>query len=360
MRFIFTCGGTAGHINPALAVASSLRELLPSCDILFIGAENMMEMDLVPLEGYDIKGIKITNISRSFSIEGIKHNIDTFKNVVKSTKEAQKIISDFKPDCVIGTGGYVCYPVISAAHSLGIKTVIHESNAFPGLTTNLLKKKVDLLLTGFDTDAYSDMSNVICTGTPVRDSFSSFNKDTVKKELGIEKPLVLSVMGSLGSEHMNEIMKELIPMNSKNGAFHLIHVTGSRYYRDFTPKTFDNTTVFEYLNDIAKYMVAADLVICRAGASTLSELTYLGKSAILVPSPNVTGNHQEKNARALEEKGAAKVLLENEFDAQELYNIITDLILDKNSLNAMSEASKKQSIESSAADIAGIIINLVN
>ena len=216
MKFIFTCGGTAGHINPALAVAGRLRELMPDSEMLFIGAEGKMEMELVPREGYQIKGLKITNISRERSLNGLTHNLDTLKNVALSHKEARKIIKGFKPDAVIGTGGYVCYPVITAASELHIPTVVHESNAVPGLTTRMLATRVDRMLVGFGDSraSYPHPERVEVTGTPVRGEFDVYTRESARAELGIPEDvkLVVSVWGSLGAGHMNRIMTELIPM----------------------------------------------------------------------------------------------------------------------------------------------------
>ena len=305
MRFVLTCGGTAGHINPALAVAGRLRELMPDCEILFIGAEGKMEMELVPREGYKIEALKITNISRGHSLEALKHNLDTLRNVAVSTHEAKRILREFKPDVVIGTGGYVCYPVLTAAHELGIPTAVHESNAVPGLTTKLLAERVDRVMVGFadSREAYHHPEKVEVTGTPVRGEFASYSKALAKKELGLDpdEPLVVSVWGSLGAAHMNKIMGELITLLDARREFRLIHYAGSMYFDGFMEKLEAampdfakfGADVRKYIYDMPRVMAAADLILCRAGASTLSELAYMGKPVIIVPSPNVTNNHQE-------------------------------------------------------------------
>ncbi|MFB0920999.1 MAG: UDP-N-acetylglucosamine--N-acetylmuramyl-(pentapeptide) pyrophosphoryl-undecaprenol N-acetylglucosamine transferase, partial [Oscillospiraceae bacterium] len=210
MKFIFTCGGTAGHINPALGVAQRLKELLPESEILFVGAEGHMETELVPREGFPIKTVRITNISREMNLEGFKHNADTVKNVVTAMAQAKKIIREFQPDAVIGTGGYVCYPVLKAAHSLKIPTVVHESNAVPGLTTKMLSGSTDKILVGFEESRqyYRHTEKVIVTGTPVRQDFRSADKQAAREKLGLplDKPLVVSVWGSLGAAFMNKTM----------------------------------------------------------------------------------------------------------------------------------------------------------
>ena len=370
MNFLLTCGGTAGHINPALAIAGRMRELMPDCGILFIGAEGKMETELVPREGYDIKTLKITNISRAHSLEGLKHNLETLKNVAVSTHEAKNIIREFKPDVVIGTGGYVCYPVLTAAHELGIPTAVHESNAVPGLTTKLLADKVDKIMVGFEDskNAYHQSEKVEVTGTPVRGEFSAYTKALAKQELGLDvnEPLVVSVWGSLGAAHMNKIMGELITMLDAQHEFHLIHSVGSMYFNDFNEKlsqlvpdlTRIGADVRQYIYDMPRVMAAADLILCRAGASTLSELAYMGKPVILVPSPNVTNNHQEKNARVLEKAGGAKVFLEGEFDASSLLNTVRELLGDQNKLNEMSEAMLSLAVPEATDKICNIILDL--
>ena len=363
MKILLTCGGTAGHINPAIAVASKMKKEDPECEILFVGAQDRMEMNLVPKEGFEIKSVNITNLSREISVNGLIHNYHTLRNVFFSTAQAKDIIRDFKPDVVIGTGGYVCYPVLTAANSLRIPTIIHESNAQPGLTTKLLAKKADRILVGFEhcREAYKDTKKVIVTGTPVREAFSEKVTENNIEENNKE-PLVLSFWGSLGAQRMNNIMLEMIPLLSK-GQLRLVHVTGSMYYKSFMDRIMEicpdysslGVEIYEYLHDMPNYMKSADLVICRAGASTLSELTFIGKPSILVPSPNVTANHQEKNARMLEKVGAARVLLEDELDAEKLLKHITAMIGDRESLKKMGKSAAALSQTDAAEKICCVI-----
>ena len=370
MKFILTCGGTAGHINPALAVAGRLRELMPDCEILFIGAEGKMEMELVPREGYKIEPLKITNISRGHSLEAIIHNLDTLKNVAVSTREAKRIMREFKPDVVIGTGGYVCYPVLMAASELKIPTAVHESNAVPGLTTKLLAEHVDKVMVGFEESrgAYHHPEKVEVTGTPVRGEFAAYSKALAKRELGLDpdEPLVVSVWGSLGAAHMNKIMGELITMMDDSRPFRLIHSVGTRYFEDFMATLRQcapdfarfGADVRKYIYDMPRVMAAADLILCRAGASTLSELAYMGKPVIIVPSPNVTNNHPEKNARVLEKAGGAKVFLEGEFDAPALMDTVRGLLGDSAQLEAMSQAMLSLAVPGATDRICDIILSL--
>lgn len=371
MKFIFTCGGTAGHINPALGVAQRLKELMPDCEILFVGAEGHMESELVPREGFPIKTVKITNISRDISLEGLKHNADTVKNVFTAMAQSKKIISEFKPDAVIGTGGYVCYPVLKAAHSLGIPTVVHESNAVPGLTTKMLAGTTDKILVGFEESRqyYKHKERVFVTGTPVRREFRFSDKAAAREKLGLDpcKPLVVSVWGSLGAAFMNKTMVGFIGKALGDPFFGLIHSAGKGGYgkmlEDMKAAGIKNAKergmdVREYIYDMPLVMAAADLVVCRSGASTLSELTALGRPAILVPSPNVTNNHQDKNARVLEKAGAAVVIPESGITEDKLLGSVSLLLSRPDTLAAMSEQMKKINIGDATEKIADIVLDL--
>ena len=371
MKFLFTCGGTAGHINPALGVAQRLRELMPDCEILFVGADGHMETELVPREGFPIKTVTITNISREKSMEGFKHNIETVKNVVLATKQAKKIIREFQPDVAVGTGGYVCYPVLRAAHGLHIPTVVHESNALPGLTTKMLAGSTDRILVGFEESKqyYKHRERVIVTGTPVRQEFKNADKKAARQKLGLDpdKPLVVSVWGSLGADFMNKTMVGFIQKALGNPFFGLIHSAGRSGYqkmladmeragiRDAAAHGMD---VREYIYDMPLVMAAADLVVCRSGASTLSELTVLGRPAILVPSPNVVNNHQEKNARVLERAGAAVLIPESEITDDKLLGAVSLLLSRPGTLEAMAEQMKKIGEADATEKIAEIILEL--
>ena len=371
MNFLFTCGGTAGHINPALGVAGRLRELMPECGILFAGARGMMETELVPREGYEIETVTITNLQRSLSPKGIVHNLKTVKNVFTSTGEAKKIIERFRPDAAVGTGGYVCYPVLRAAHSMGVPTLVHESNAVPGLTTKMLAGVVDCVMTGFDGAGknYRPGTKVVFTGTPVRTQFARLDKTEAKRRLGLDhgRPLVLSVWGSLGAAHMNEVMTQLIKIAAGRADFALVHSAGRQGYARMKERLDEQCPgwekqgmdVREYIYDMPLVMAAADLIICRSGASTLGELTALGRPAILVPSPNVTGNHQEKNARVLGGRGAAEVLLEGQFTAQSLYDEVCRLLGDKAALGKMSEAMLGAGERGATEKIVSLILDCV-
>ena len=315
----------------------------------------------------------ITNLHRGFSMRDMKHNLGTLKNIRTSQREAKAILRRFQPDVAVGTGGYVCYPVLRAAAAMGIPTALHESNAVPGLTTKMLSGVVDRIMVGFEESRqyYKKPERVVVTGTPVRRDFRRYDKQLAKQELGLdpEKPLVVSVWGSLGAAHMNQIMLSVIERAYRKPFFSLIHSAGSRYFekmqqalaekglRDCGEKGLD---VRSYIYDMPKVMAAADLVMCRSGASTLSELAELGKPAILVPSPNVTNNHQEKNARVLETAGAAKVLLEGEFNADSMLGMMSELLGDSRQLAEMSRAMLGLRIPDATERIADLVLELTN
>lgn len=367
MNFLFTCGGTAGHINPALAVAGRLRELMPDSRFLFIGVNGKMEMELVPRAGYEIRGLDMTYLVRGHDLHAIAKNLETVRNVARSTREAKKIIRDFKPDAVIGTGGYICYPVLAAAHEEHIPTLIHESNAVPGLTTKLLSERVDRVMLGFEESRryYRHPERLTVTGTPVRGEFDLVSRETARRELGIGEGerLVLSVWGSLGAEHMNKVMGDMIEKLDGSQGFRLIHAAGGLYYprvserfrgRDL-PQA--GVEIREYIHNMPELMAAADLILCRAGASTISELSYMGKPVVMVPSPNVTNNHQEKNARVLERAGGAEVLLEGEFDADSLLALVQALLGDEGKLASMGDAMRALAVPDACEKIVDIVLD---
>lgn len=371
MNFLFACGGTAGHINPAIAVAGRLKELMPESKFLFVGARGRMEEDLVPRAGYEIRPVDITNLQRKLNLEGIKHNLITAKNVFVSLTEAKQIIREFQPDVVIGTGGYVCFPVLRAAQRMGIPTVLHESNAVPGLTTKMLADHVSGMMVGFEESraCYKHPEKVTVTGTPVRGDFRTYHKHSAKLELGIDpdKPLIVSVWGSLGAQRMNEFMADFIAATPDNGEYCLIHSAGTDRYeemiarlRALCPAGFSqkNCDVRPYIYDMSRVMAAADLVLCRAGASTLSELAMLRKPAILVPSPNVTNNHQEKNARVLEQAGGAIVLTEPGLTSETLRDTVLSLIHDRPRLAAMEACMGQYAVADATERITDVVLSL--
>ncbi len=372
MRIIFACGGTAGHINPALAVAGRIKELMPDSEFLFIGAVGQMESDLVPRAGYKIETVRVRGLSREKTLGGFFHNISAAWHLVRSTMKARKIIKRFKPDIVVGTGGYICFPVLKAASKLGIPTAVHESNACPGLTTKMLADIVDTIMLGFEESRkyYKNPEKTVVTGTPVRGEFASYSMRSAKAELGIpmDKPLVVSVWGSLGAENMNEVMCSVIALAGKTPGFTLIHSAGAEGYekmvthlRSAVPDYEKNgMDVREYIYDMPRVMAAADLVLCRAGASTISELAYMHKPTIFVPSPYVTNNHQYKNAKVVEDAGGALIFEEGAFEPQELLNAVKNILSSPDKLSSMSAAMEGLARPEATDMICGRLLSLLS
>ena len=350
MNILFTCGGTAGHVNPAVALARVFQERHPGCRILFVGADGGMENKLVPKEGYEIRSVTITNFHRSLAPADIAHNLGTVVNMQRSRRQAKTILDDFKPDLVVGTGGYASYPVVSQAARRHIPTAIHESNAVPGLTTKALSRVVDRVMVGFEDSRahYEHPEKVVVTGTPVRGDFFQYTRQQAREKLGFtdERPLLLSYWGSLGAEVMNQKMVDFIAKECYEGApWRHIHGAGRDHpwmreelLRRGLKLGDNGVEVREYIYDMPLVMAAADLVLCRAGASTISEVTAIAKPAVLVPSPNVTANHQEKNARVLADQGAAVLLREADCVENTLYDEATLLLRERDRRDAMTRA----------------------
>lgn len=342
-KILIAAGGTGGHINPALGTAGYIKEKHPTAEIVFVGTADKMEAKLVPEAGYELRTIEISGFWRSFSPEAIKHNLGTVSKLLKSSSQAKKIIKNFKPDLVVGFGGYVSGPVLRMAAKLGIPTAVHEQNAFPGVTNKALAGKVDRVMLAVDkAEQYMKPKNpCVVTGLPVRGDMLKGDRDFARAELGIPdgKPLVLSMGGSLGAKPVNDAVLGLILNKYKDNDCVFLHATGKNGSW-FTEKleaegvelnANPHVRVTEYI-DIPKCLPAADLVICRSGASTLSELQALGKPSILIPSPYVTENHQYHNAMALVNNGAAEILEEKDLTPESLTQRVNALLSDKEKL----------------------------
>ena len=330
-----------------------------------MGTERGLEKTLVPKCGYDIKFIDVMGLRRSLSVENIK----VFINYVKSTGVAKRIIKNFKPDVVIGTGGYVCAPVVKAAASLKIPTLIHEQNVFPGLAIKMLAGKADITAISFEeTRDMMKAKKIVLTGNPLRpDLFAVHDIDLVRAQYGFdEKPIVLMFGGSLGAEKMNEALVQMIEENRIKD-FNLIASTGERHYESISEcikKTTDltkvkNIKVVPYIYNMEEIFFAADIVVGRAGAITVSEITALGKAAVLIPSPYVAHNHQEYNARYLEKNGAARVVLENEVSGKRISEEISSILKNKETLAKMQSDSKKIGIADACETIYNYIKEMI-
>ena len=344
MKVIFTCGGTAGHVNPALALARYMQNKHPDLEILFVGTPDGIERTLAQKAGYPFAGIEISSFQRS--LKQMRHNLHTARTMITSRQEAKRILDRFPADLVIGTGGYASYPILKAAAKRGIPTAVHESNMIPGLTTKMLENSASVIMVGFEDCRahYKHPEKIRVTGTPARGDFFDLTHEQARAKLGYTdgKPLVVSFWGSLGASTMNANMLDFFAREQQeNYPLHHIHAVGSRGWSEMQlelkKRCLDvpQLDIREYIYDMAVVMRGADLVICRAGASTISELTALGMPAIIVPSPYVVANHQEKNARILEKHGGAVVLLENEASGNKLYETAIAILSDKQRTHAM-------------------------
>lgn len=375
MKFLFATGGTAGHINPALAVASYIRDNYKNAEIMFIGTADHMESRLVPNAGFAFKTIEINGFKRSFSPKAIVANVKTVFKLVKSEQESKKIIRDFAPDVVIGFGGYVSGPVLQEAAKLHIPCCIHEQNAYPGITNKQLAKQVDrVMLTVEDAAKHLDCKNEpTVTGLPVRGELLNKSKKSAREELTVPdgKYLVLSFGGSLGAAPLNDSMFDILLRHADDGSVYHIHsvgTNGAEYLDKFVEKGFERVSdtvvrkgtveVRKYIDNMDVCMAAADLVVGRAGASSLSEIEAMGKASILIPSPYVAENHQFHNAMALVNRNAARIIEEKDLTAESLSNMIDSLLSSQEQLFEIEKNAKSMAVLDSRERIADIIISL--
>lgn len=352
MRVIIAAAGTAGHINPGLAIANKIKKEEKDSDIIFIGTTRGLENDLVPRAGYQLKTIEAYGLSKKISIENIKKMYKTLKGY----GEAKKIIKEFKPDIVIGTGGYICGATISSAHSLKIPTMLHESNAFPGKAIKMLSNKTDTIMVSFK-DAISRIkkgNNVVFTGTPIKikkKDYSENEKNKIINELGLNEklPIVLVFGGSQGAKRINEAIVEIIK-NKTNKNYQMIWATGPKQY-DVIKEELENLNIninninkikiIPYIYNMEELMNVVDVIVARSGAMTITEISNLGKPSILVPLPNVSHDHQLYNAKALERVGATKIILDKEIDGGILNTSIEKIVLDKDKMKKMGQNALK-------------------
>ena len=371
MRVIFTCGGTAGHVNPALALAGLMRQRDPQAAVLFVGTPDGMERDLAAKAGYDYAAVEVDSFRRSMSPEAVRHNLHAVGVLARSGPAAKAILREFRPDLVVGTGGYASYPMVKAAAQAHIPTAVHESNSVPGLTTRMLEEYADVIMVGFEDcrQHYRHPERIMVTGTPVRGDFFEKTPEEARRELAFDdgKPIVVSFWGSLGASHMNEAMLDFFEEERQNGfPFHHVHAVGKGGWEAMERALQQRglagcpaLDVRQYIYNMATVMRAADLVICRAGASTISELTALGMPAIMVPSPYVTNNHQEKNARLLEAHGGARVLLESEANGAALYDAAADILRSPETQARMKQGMAQLGIPDAAERIYETVMALV-
>lgn len=368
MNVVFTCGGTGGHINPAIAIANIWKERCPDTKFLFVGGGDELEQELVPKAGFELVCVPAYGIRRSRDLQSMKRNMKAVWLTVSGIKKCRKIFKEFKPDIVVGTGGYASFQALAAGKSMGIPTCVHESNAMPGMTTKMASKFVDKVLVCFPESVkhYKDASRVEVVGMPVRREFIYTEKAQARKELGLDqRPVVMSAFGSQGAMVMNQTMAELFRLEKEAGfPYQHIHAVGS-FGWEWMPKlvaekgidliTDTAITMKEYLYNMPTVMAAADVVISRAGASTCNEIAASGTPCVLIPSPNVTDNHQEKNARALEKPGGAVVILEKDCTAQKIFDEIKAIVEDPKKSGAMQKALHSIVVPDSAERVCDIM-----
>lgn len=357
MKVVIAAAGTGGHINPGIAIANKIMQEEPDSKIIFIGTNRGLENDLVPRAGYELKHIDSYGISRELSIKNIKRLYKTYKSI----GEAKKILKDFKPDIVIGTGGYICISVGEAAKRLKIPVILHESNAFPGVAVKLLSKYADKILLGFEEarNRLPKANKLVVTGTPTKIKKINYSDQEKKEKLDSiqlkdkKLPIVLVFGGSQGAQSINNAILGIVEQKL-NTNYQIIWAAGKGNYEqvknELATKNIDidsieNAKILPYIYNMQEMMNIADLVVCRSGAMTISEITILEKPAIFIPFPFAAENHQEYNARVLEKIGAAKIILDKDLNVQILNNQINSIVANASTLKSMGENAGKIKIE---------------
>ncbi len=364
MRVIFAGGGTGGHINPAISIADYAGARDESFEALFIGTRKGLEKKLVPDAGYRIEYIDIEGFDR----KNLLRNVRVIKKLASARKRCRELIREFKPDCIVCTGGYVSGPVAMAAHKEGVSALIHEQNVYPGLTVKGSEKYVDYVAVSFDeTEQFlKDKKKCVVTGNPIRTEILKADKASARKKLGIKGDMVLIFGGSLGADRINETVIEMLPKFREKGAADIIFGTGERNFEKVIAAAREkgiaasdkNIKITSYINNMAEVMAAADVVVSRSGAITVSEIAALAKPSILIPSPNVVRNHQEQNAREFERCGAAEVITEAELTPELLYKKLSELLGSPRRLAAMEENLKKIAKTDALEKIYGLMLKM--
>lgn len=348
MKAIIAAAGTAGHINPGIAIANKIMQEEKNSKIIFIGTTRGLENDLVPRAGYELKTIDAYGLSKQISIDNMKKMYKTLKGI----DEANKIIKDFRPDVIIGTGGYICGAVVLAAKKQGIPVILHESNAFPGKAVKMLSKKADTILVSFE-DAKEQLpkaNKVVYTGTPVKikkKEYTIQEKDNIIKQMGLSlvKPIVLIFGGSQGAQKINDAILQIIK-ERLNDTYQIMWATGPKQYdiiknelesNNININHIENIKIVPYIYNMEEVMNVSDVIVARSGAMTITEISNLGKPSILIPLPNVSGNHQLYNAKVLENVGAAKIILNDKLNGNNLSDTIKEIVTDKNKMKSMQE-----------------------
>ena len=370
MRALIAAGGTAGHINPALAIADKIINVLPESKVLFVGTPKGMEAKLVKNAGYDFYGIKMEGIQRGLSLTNIKRNMKAAYYYASAFPQVKKLINEFQPDICIGTGGYVCGAVLREAAKMKVKTVTHESNSYPGITTKLISKTADRVFLASEDclNHLKHTDNCVITGNPLRNNVPIEEKQTARERLGLPEGFtILSLGGSLGANKISAAVAELMSWEQKKGGINHIHsyggngrdIFGGLLEENGVDKTSNRLMLKEYIDNMYTCMCAADLIISRAGSMTLTEIMAIGRPAILIPYPNATENHQYYNAKTLVDMGAALLREDKELDGKWLIETVNELFSDKARLETMGENARKMAKTNAADAILGEIIDLV-
>lgn len=361
MRVVLTGGGTGGHIYPALAVAEEILRHDPQAEFLYIGTAKGLESKLVPKHGLPFEQIDISGIQRKLTLE----NLRTAWKFIRSVSKSKEILRKWKPDIVIGTGGYVCGPVVYAAARLGIPTMIHEQNVVPGLTNLFLTRFVNRVAVSFEESLqHFPKHKVVYTGNPRATEVLHGQAEMGHKLIGTTKPIVLIVGGSRGARPINEATLQLVPFISQHPNYHFVYVTGDVHYDKVSAVLSEqgelpaNLTLLPFVHQMPDLLSATHVIVNRAGASFLAEITSLGIPAILIPSPYVTNNHQEKNARGLERVGAGIVILEKDLTGQSLQDALAPLLTDRALHQKMREESLRLGKQDAASEIYRVIKEL--
>lgn len=359
MRVVISAGGTGGHIYPALAIINKIKQMDPDSEFLYIGTTNRMESTIIPERNINYVGIEMKGLNR----KNIFKNISVISSFIKGIKKCKKVIKDFNPDIVLGIGGYITAPVIYAAHSLKIKTFIHEQNSIPGLSNKFLTRYVDKIGVSLPSSIdYFDKKKVVYTGNPR--SEEAYNATPTLKstyKLSSNKKLVLIVMGSLGSMVINQKMKEVLP-KFKDKSYEVLFITGKNYYEEYSKieNIPNNVKIVPYVEDMLGLMKRTDLIISRAGATIIAEITALGIPSILIPSPHVTHNHQYMNAKVLSDRKAATIIEESRLSSNNLIEKIDEIMENHQKYDIMKKESQKLGVKNSASKIYNVIKQLVD
>lgn len=348
MRVILAAAGTAGHINPAIAIANKIKKESSSSEILFLGTNRGLENDLISRAGYNLETIEAYGLSKKISFQSLKNNIKTLRGV----SQAKKIIKEFNPDIVIGTGGYICGAAILAANKYKIPTILHESNAFPGKAVKMLSKKVDTILISFKEarEKIPNAKNVVLTGTPTKIrnlGLTREQKSEIIKKLGLnpDKPTVLIFGGSQGAKAINDAVIPIVNEN-KNKNYQIMWAPGPKQY-DIVKEQINNFSrldgikIVPYIYNMEELINSCDLIISRSGAMTITEISIVGKPAIFIPLPNVSNNHQEYNAKVLQSINAAEIILNKDLTSSKLNNEIEKIVCNKEKMLQMGENARK-------------------